>query len=320
MPVKALLLLVVVVSFALSAGGANFAASFGAACGSGVVRRKEALLLFTLFVTLGAVLLGGFVGSTLSGGIVPARAIDFSASLVIIAAAMVSLSLANLLKIPQSTSLITVGAILGVGLGLGQINIRTFLFLIPMWVILPLAGYLSTLCLGRFFYPPRHGNLRLYEKMAAHEGKLKAFVMVSSCYDAFAIGTNNVANIVGPLAGGGVVNSGLGFLLIAPLFGLGGVFFRGAFHTAGKEIVPLGTFTAALTCFIPSTLMITASAMGVPQSFVHLKMASIFAVASLKDGHGVTVRGRLARKTLATWTISPLLSVAISYLLFRGIK
>ncbi len=320
MPVKAFLLLVVVVSFALSAGGANFAASFGAACGSGVVRRKQAILLFTLFVTLGAVLLGKFVSNTLSEGIIPVEIINFNVSLIIIIAATLSLLLANVLKIPQSTSLITVGAIVGIGLGFGKINVRTFLFLIPMWIILPLVGYGLTLFLGRFFYPPRHGNLRLYEKIAAHEGKLKTFVMVSSCYDAFAIGTNNVANIVGPLSGGGIVSAGLGFLIVAPLFGIGGILFKGAFQTAGKDIVPLGVFTTALTCFIPSTLMIVASASGVPQSFVHLKMASIFAIASLKDGYGVTIKRQIAKRTLAAWTVSPVLSVMISFSLLKAIR
>ena len=319
MLIKVAILIIVVIFFALNMGGANFAASFGAAYGSNIIKRRKAILLFSLFVILGALWLGKFVSNTLSKGIIPQQTIDFNVSLAIFLSASLTLFLSNLLKVPQSTSLVTVGAIVGAGLYFGQLHLHSFLFLIPMWILLPVIGYGLTLYLGRYFYPPRNGNFRLYEKIITHEKKLKTFVLISSCYNAFAVGTNNVANAVGPLWGAGIMNQLSGFLLIAPLFGIGGMLFKRSIQITGKGVVPLGIFTAVLVCFITSTLMIIASALGVPQSSVHLKMASIFAISSLKNGPRFTIKQSITKKTIITWLISPLLAIISSFLLLKGI-
>lgn len=97
-------------------GGSNFAASFAAAYGSKVISRMRAQFLFGLFVFLGAIVAGRPVVRTLGTKIVSPEIVDFSTVLIILISATVSLFIANLLHVPQSTSLVTVGSILGVGL------------------------------------------------------------------------------------------------------------------------------------------------------------------------------------------------------------
>jgi sulfate permease len=221
------------------------------------------------------------------------------------------------MKIPQSTSQVTVGSIVGAGLYLGHLGVKTlFLRIIPMWIALPLLAYLFTFFIYRKVYPPEHGNLHIYEKLFSHDRKIKTTAIIVSCYVAFAIGSNNVANAVGPLSGAGIIGLFLGLAAIAPVFGLGAwLMGKGPLETAGKEIVPLGIFSSTLVSFVTATLLLFASILGVPQSLVQLNICSIFAISSLKNGHQFTLDHHITKRTFMVWTLTPLLSVIVAYAL-----
>jgi len=304
-----------VVLFALNMGGGNFAASFAAAHGGNLLTRRRAQILFVIFVFLGAIFVGRPVAETLGSRIIPSELIKFDIVLIILISATASLFIANLMHVPQSTSLVTVGSILGVGLYFRNVYAKTFLYLIPFWILLPVIGYVLTYFLGKLVYPPRKSNFWIYEKLVNHRAKLKAFVIAASCYNAFSVGANNVANAVGPLAGAEIIEKTLGLALIAPVFGLGSLLFHGNLKTAGKRIVPLGLLTATIICLVTGTLMIIASLFGVPQSFVMVKMASIFAIGGLKKGHKSAFASPIAKKTYLTWVITPVFALVISFLL-----
>lgn len=299
----------------MNMGASGVAPSFAAPYGAKMIRRMPAILLFAVIVVIGAVLLGKNVSITLGKSLLPKEFMHFDVALIILAAASLSLFAANILKIPQSTSQVTITAVVGAGLYFGHLSWRTLLLkIIPMWIVLPLLSYLLTLALYRIIYPPREGNLRLYEKIFLHENKLRIVSLALSCYVAFAIGSNNVANAVGPLSGAGIIGVMTGLLLISPLFGAGAfVMGKGNLETAGKEIVPLGTFSASLVSFVTGSLLIVASVLGVPQSLVQLNIFSILAVSSLKKGAQSTIDHHVTQKTFIIWAVTPLLSAAIAY-------
>jgi sulfate permease len=311
------LLVIVVIFFAINMGASGVAPSFAAAYGGKLIKKKTALYIFGVFVVIGAVILGRNVAMTLGKGLIPKELITLEAVLVILSSATSSLFLANMLKIPQSTSQVTVGAIVGVGMHFQHLNTKTLFYkILPMWILLPLASYVLTLILYRLIYPPKHDNLHIYQTMFANEKKLKRSALIASCYVAFAIGTNNVANAVGPIYGAGILDIRLGLLCIAPLFGLGAWLMGGKLlETVGREIVPLGKASGTLVSFVTATLLIFASFLGIPQSLVQLNLASIFAISSVKDGHRHTLDQHLTKKTFIVWAITPVLSVAIAYLL-----
>jgi len=311
------LLIVVVIFFAINMGASGVAPSFAAAYGSKLIKKKVALSIFGIFVIIGAVILGKNVAMTLGKGLIPGKLIGPGAALVILSSATLSLFLANMLKIPQSTSQVTVGAIAGVGLYFQQLNTKTLFFkILPMWILLPLASYVLTLMLYKLIYPPKDDNLHIYQAMFANEKKLKRSSLIASCYVAFAIGTNNVANAVGPLYGAGILDIRSGLLYIAPLFGIGAWLMGGKLiETVGREIVPLGNVSGTLVSFVTATLLIIASFLGIPQSLVQLNLVSIFAISSVKDGHKHTLDQYLTKKTFIVWAVTPVLSVAIAYLL-----
>lgn len=308
-------LLVFSIFLALNMGGSNFGTSFATAFGSKLINKLKALFLFGSFVFLGAILLGRPVSNTLGEKIIPGQLINLKAVVVIFISASVCLFIANKLHVPQSTSFVTVASILGVGLFYKQIYTKTFLYLIPFWIVIPIVAYFGTYFLGKVIYPPRRNNFWIYEKIANHKNRLRGFVLIASCYNAFSVGTNNVANVVGPLTGAKIFNNTLGLFLVAPLFGIGGFFFEGPLKTAGVEIVPLGLLSSTVICLVTGTLMIIASVLGVPQSFVIIKVASILAISGVKNGHRITFLSPTTRKTYITWMVTPILAVIISYFL-----
>lgn len=309
--------MLIVVFFAINMGASGIAPSFAASYGGKLIKKKTALVVFGIFVIIGAMILGKNVATTLGKGLIPKELINIDAVLVILSSATVSLFLANMLKIPQSTSQVTVSAIVGVGMHLQHLNTKTlFCKILPMWVLLPIVSYILTLILYRRIYPPKHDNLHIYQMMFANGKKLKRSALIASCYVAFAIGTSNVANAAGPLYGADILDVRSGLLCVAPLFGLGAALMGGRLlKTVGREIVPLGKASGTIASFVTATLLIFASSLGIPQSLVQLNMASIFAISSVKNGHRHTLDQHLTKKTFIVWAITPMLSVAIAYVL-----
>lgn len=313
---KLILLIVVTMFFALNMGGSGIAPTFSAAYGGKLIKKKTAIVLFTIFVLCGALLLGKNVAKTLSQGILPREFMSLEVALIIISSATLSLFIANILGIPESTSMVTVGAVTGAGLYFKHLNIKTFLWLIPMWLAFPAISFLATFFIYKLVYPPRSSNLWIYERFFTNERKLKKFALLISCYGAFAVGTNNVANAVGPLSASGVIKPLTGMALIAPAFGLGALLFgKRNIETFGKEVVPLGIITSNIVCLVTGSLLIIASSLGAPFPYVQLTALSIFAISCIKDGHRFTLGHHITRKMFLVWTLTPLLSAGVSFLL-----
>ena len=319
-PTEAALLLVSIF-FALNIGGSGMAPSFSVAMGAKVVPRRSAFVLFIVFLTAGALLLGKFVAKTLGSSLVSPEKFTPPAALCVIGAAAGALLVANLFKIPQSTSWVTVFAISVVGLRAGDLNVDTILYrLLPAWLGLPLASFVITLVATRTIFPLRLSNMRGIERLIRHERGLKALVLAGSCYVAMAIGANNVANVVGPLAAAKVTDAVTGFLVIAPICGLGALVFQAPAGTVGQKIVPLGLFTAAVINLVTGSVLLFASWLGIPQSLVHINVASVAAVSLAKEGSWRLMRRDVLQRIGLLWLASPLIAAALTLILLQVVK
>ncbi|MBI5573329.1 MAG: inorganic phosphate transporter [Elusimicrobia bacterium] len=320
--VKIIILFLVVIFFAINMGGSGIAPSFAATYCSNILTKKKAILLFGFFVVVGAVFLGYNVTKTLGGGILPGRYFDINIVLIVLFSASFGLFFANILKIPQSTSWTTVFSIVGSGLAIGNINFTKFILIVPFWILLPVVSYFLTLFVHKIIYPPKFNNLWLYEKFFANEKALKKLSIIASCYVAFAIGSNNVANAVGPLVAAGIIkNSTLGLFAVGLIFIVGaGIIGKNTMRTVGQEVVPFGLISATLTNFITATLLIFASIMGIPQSLVQLNAASIFAISHSKNGFYHTASHKTTRKIFFVWLVSPVIAFVSSFFLTGAIK
>jgi sulfate permease len=303
--------------FALNMGGAGFSPAFSAALGAKLIRRGPALVLFTICIGVGALLIGGHVAKTLGAGFVPPETIDRRTALVLIASATGALFVANVAKVPESTSWVTVFAVMSLGLMRSNLNWDTVVYrLLPAWLTVPPAAFVLTWVLSRRLYPLRGWNYRLYEHLTKHEWKLRVIVIASSCYLAVAVGANNVANVVAPLATAGVFRVETGMLLFTPVFAIGGVVFFRSAKTIGSDVVPLGLYSATIINVVVGSLVLFVSWVGIPQSLVHAQVLAVFAIALAKEGSYELFRHRVIRRIVAFWIISPLVaSVFVALLL-----
>jgi sulfate permease len=169
----------------------------------------------------------------------------------------------------------------------------------------------------RYIYPPRKINFWVYERIANHKTRLTWLVLLTSCYQAFAQGSNNVANAVGPLVAGGLIDTSLGLLLMGIVFGVGAFVFTGPLTTSSEKIVPLGLLTATIINVIIGTMSIVASKLGLPLPAVIVYTVSIFAIGTIKDGMRLTAGNPITKKALFTWIINPILTFCISFILAK---
>ncbi|HEY4180902.1 MAG TPA: inorganic phosphate transporter [Kofleriaceae bacterium] len=300
--------------FAFNMGASGLAPSFGAAMGARLIGQRRAALLFGVFVVAGALLFGSHVAKTLAAGMVPNTTFDVKTTLIVLLASNIALFLANVFAIPQSTSWVTVAAIVALGVQRGNLTPDTLTHrLLPAWVILPTIAFVLSTVAVRLTYPLATG-WSLHTWFSKRTTLLRALALASACYVALAIGANNVANAVGPLSAAHVLDIATGFWLLAPLFGLGAFVLGGPARTIARDVVPLGLLTATLCNVIVASLLIVASRMGIPQSLVQLNAAAVLGVALIKEGPSGMFYGRSTRRMLLFWVITPILAAILTTL------
>jgi phosphate/sulfate permease len=217
------------------------------------------------------------------------------------------------MHIPQSTSLSTVAAISGVGLYFHEIQVGKIQYLAICWILSTLVSFIMIYTFTSYVYPPRKKNLWIYEKIVHHKNRLIFFVILTSCYNVFSQGSNNVPNVVGPLLAINFIDSQKGLFILGVIFSLGAFLFSGPLKTTSERIVPLGILTATIINLVSGSITLIASFLGIPQPAVIIYTMAVFAVATIKDGPEIIMVNPLTYKTIFTWFINPIITLALSY-------
>jgi len=136
---------------AANIGANDLANAMGTSVGSGAITLKQAVLISIIANTLGAVLAGGYVTSTISKGMIdPTLLVDAPNKLMLgMFAALISgglwVNLATYFGLPVSTTHAIVGAVVGFGMisvGAGAVNWGKIITIAMSWVISPVIGAL----------------------------------------------------------------------------------------------------------------------------------------------------------------------------------
>lgn len=302
--------------FAMNIGASGAAASMGIAYGSGAVKtRRIALLICAAGVLLGAALGGGEVAKTLGSGLIPKELISINISLIILSSAAISLFIANMSGIPLSTSEVTVGVIIGVGIAYKQVFIGTLLSIMMYWILIPVIAFLLTLLINKGV---KYAEARL---LFLKEGKwirvLSILVICTGFLEAFSAGMNNVANSIGPLAASGIISIQNGIVIGGIFVALGAVLLGGkVIETNGKKITELSLLQGSAVSGLGATLVIIASLFGIPVPQTQVTTCSILGVGFSDKGFKIFEKGIISR-LLKVWLVSPLFSLVISYNLVK---
>lgn len=319
-----ILIAAVAVFFAMNMGVSGFSVAFAPSYGSNILNRKQAAVAYGACVILGALLLGPRVAQTLTGKIACGALSPVSGGLILVSGAA-TMFLSNILRVPQSTSFITVASFTGAGLYYGKVNWATLGKIIFIALIFSLASILITVAVKRRMYPPRPGNLGFYEKCFVHRNAIRKFVIAHDMYAGFSVGTNNVANVIAPLmiVQAAKINPIWLILLFAPFFGIGAYWAGGrVLNTVSKEIIHVGEFSATIVSFITATFVLTASLLGLPTPYAQFTTFALLGVSCVKDGCSITWNKMIVKRILWVWILVPLFAVLLSFALhsIMGVK
>lgn len=304
--------------FAMNIGGSGAAASMGIAYGAGAIPKKRiALLICGVCVFLGAVLGGGEVVKTIGSGIVPPQTFSVKVVVIVLFAATMTLFLANLLGIPLSTSEVTVGSVIGVGIAFRSLYTTKIIWIISFWIIVPFIAFFFAFIIGK-------GILRLEKKYAAFfQGKWEKMWMIilvgTGCFEAFSAGMNNVANSVGPLVGANLLTVAEGTLYGGLFVALGAFLFGSrVMETNGKKITDISLLQGSAISTTGGLLVVIASIFGLPVPLTQVTTSGILGIGVAKKGFSMWQKG-IVHTMLKVWVVSPVLSAVIAYTLVKGL-
>ena len=298
--------------FAMNIGASGTAAAMGPAYGSGAIKTKRmAMMIVAACAFLGA-LSGGEVVRTIGGGIIPSEIINVEVTVIILAAACLTLFIANLLGIPLSTSEVVVGSLVGAGIAYQAVYFDRLLVIVSFWVIVPIIAFFLAIGAGwviRF----------LEKKFPALKGKgkwhkwLVYLLILSGALEAYAAGMNNVANAVGPLVGAGLIEINSAVIIGGLFVSLGAVVLGGkVLETNGKKITRLSLLQGSAVSITGGTLVITASIFGLPVPLTQVTTSAIIGIGTVNNGLKVMQKD-IIKKIAMVWVVSPVFSLVICY-------
>ena len=323
---------IIAMFLAITMGGSGTAPAFSAAYGANVIKKSLIPGLFGIMVFLGAIIAGKGTATTMGKGLLSPEMMSLTVVSVILFSVAISLLIANLAGIPQSTSQATVLSVSAVALYFNALNTdKLFLEIIPAWFILPFISFFISLFIGKYIYQPM--RKRGYTLQRAQNENLKpvwnALLVIMSLYVAFSIGANNVANAAGPIASmtanelnisvddNFVLIMIISTLIVAPSFGIGSsIFGHKIVKNTGKEIVLFGKFEAVVIAFVSASLLLLASlTKGIPTSLVQLNVAAILGIGVAKLGAKNIFKKTEVKRFFMMWLIAPIIAFSLSLLL-----
>lgn len=300
----------------LNIGGNNAAASMGAAYGAKARTKYQAVMLIGVFSLLGAVIDGGAVIKTLGSGILPQGTILLEGAIVAVGAAGVAVFLANVLRVPISTSQAAVGSVVGVGFfyGASKINVPLLGYIVSWWVVTPVLAWLLAYLMGKYL----HTRILIWladhhESEASIRKSLNILLTLSGVYVAYSAGANNAANAVGPFVGAGLTTSLNGAIFGGLAIGFGALLMGGrVLDTVGKEITELCVIRAAFVEFTAAILVHIASILGIPVSLGEIVAAGVIGIGCANSGMHI-VRSDTVKKIVIAWVVSPIIAGALAF-------
>lgn len=319
---------IIAIFLAINMGGSGIGPSFSTAFGADIIKKSTIAGLFGIMVFLGAIISGGETAKTIGTGIISPDLMSVTQVSIIFFAVSISLLIANLAGIPQSTSQSAVLAVVAPGLLLDNFSTnRLFTEIIPMWLVLPIIAF--SLCFATTKYiikPIKSRNLK-FTIWLNRPKFLKFAIIAVSMYVAYSIGSNNVANASGPLAVMSMNKLGVETgseqsslviaictMIAAPCFGIGAsIFGDKILRNTGKSLFLFSKNEALLISFVSASLLLMASLVrGIPTSLVQLNVGAILGVGIANVGAKSIISRTEVKRFFYMWLISPIIAFTIS--------
>jgi len=315
--------------------GANDAANvFGTAVATKMVRFRTAAITSGVFVIIGAVIAGAGATGTLGHlGDVSALAGAFMVAL----AAALSVLWMTKAGLPVSVSQAIVGGIIGWNIFTGSpTDLGTLTKIISTWVICPLlSGGIAAL----LYLTVRRGIDRACVHLLEQDLWTRILLLCVGAFGAFALGANNIANVMGvfvsALPSGSVGLFGnLHVTVSQQLFAVGGVaiavgiitYSHRVMMTVGRGVFRLTPVTGFIVILAESIVLFVFASEAleawlithglppiplVPVSSSQAVIGAVIGIALAKGGRGINygMVGRIA----GGWVATPVMAALIAF-------
>lgn len=302
---------------ALAVGGNNSAASMGAAYGAGIRTKRQALLIIVVFFAIGAVVGGLPVANSIAGNYMDGRRLagNSAMTLLIISVSAFFITLTNLIRVPISTALATIFALVGAGLYTSTLNVSFFAASAMWWVLAPLGALMCGYVFSKYIHPKALEWIANLGTEKEIDRILRWTITGTGCYIAFSIGANSVGKAMGPAVGFGLdtfpalVLGGVGMGAGALLMGFGVI------QTVGKRIAEICVIRAGGVELISGTFIILAASLGFPISVTHTTTSAVIGLNCGKKGFREALKAKVTSRIIVAWLTVPLLATVLTYAL-----
>ncbi|MFP9191116.1 anion permease [Natrialbaceae archaeon A-CW1-1] len=301
-------------------GGSSTGIAWGPPVGAGIVKKTTAAALMTFFVFLGGWTVGRNVMDTLSEGIITIEGgIPLAAGVAVLFFIGLGMLIANIFGVPVPTSMVTVGAIAGLGLATGTLNYAMIAEIVSWWIVTPIIGFWIGGVIGRYIYPAvnqrvqiekSEGPLLIFDRNGTvpkpmfgpnttwSELGSTAVVLVIGCYMAFSAGASNVPNAAAPLVGGGGLEPNIAIVIATLAIGIGGfTIARRTMESVGGELSDIPLLAALFVMLTASTITTLLSWIGIPISLVLATVMTIVGMGWGRATRPITFREAVSRDT-----------------------
>jgi len=290
--------------------GSNDSANiFGTGVAAQIIKYKTAIVLTSIFVILGAIVEGEKCFAILGKLSNLTSESAFFAAL----AAGITMFVLTYLALPCSTSQAIVGAILGAGVVSGTADFSQLYKIMICWILTPVSAAAISFMLYHL--------LGFFFERFITDLKKRSFVifwglLFAGCFGAFALGSNNVANVTGIYVGSGLLTPFEG-VLIGGLSIASGVltYSKKVMMTVGKKITRMDEYSAFIAGLSEAVTVEIFTHVGVPVSASHAIVGGVVGVGMVKGARKVN------KNTVITivigWISTPVSAGVLSYLLAK---
>jgi len=290
--------------------GSNDSANvFGTGVVAKIIRYRTAVILTSIFVILGALVEGEKCFATVGKltHLTPESA--FCTAL----AAGITMFILTYLALPSSASHAIIGAILGASVVSGIPDLSKVYKILACWILAPIAAVIISFVLyhligffiARYMMSPQKRSFFIFWGL-----------IFAGCFGAYALGSNNVANVTGVYVGSGLLTPFEGALIGSFSIASGVLTYsKKVMMTVGKEITPLDEYAAFIAALSGAITVELFTQVGVPVSSSQAIVGGVAGVGLVKGVR--TVNKRTLTGIGIAWISTPISAGIISYVLLK---
>lgn len=309
--IKEMIILSAGIILSLTSGGNNSAVNPAILMGSGIFRRKSAMVSCAIGILAGVMINATLMinyGSTL---IVDSKSNEI---LPIMVSSIITLVLLSMIGVPTSVSQLVIVSIAGFAtVGILTINWSYFLFTVASWII----SVVMSIILSAFFYNIFYKYSFLNPELGI-SFKIKFLITVMSLYNSYLVGANVIGFIISIIKVSSIHADYIELLLINGIAGALGLLIMGKriFIEVGFRLSRLGRIATLSALFSSDIIIQFFTLIGMPISVTQTITGSLIGInlakGSLRIGSSV--------KMFKNWIIAPVIGVIISLLIYALIS